>query len=457
MLLTLLFARCILALLTLIHLSPVLGALINVTVDDQGIDPTTGTSIVYEAQWAIGPCSFCGAQPDANMALDGTWHDTTYNVNSPTETLLRNATFEFTGSALYVFGMIDGSFGIDLIFYLDGQQAGRFTDPQTTEFAYKYNQTYFSAENLEETSHSFKLQNGETNGPRSVVLFDYLIYTKDDGSDSSSIPPPAGPAPGPQSSNPPPELRSTSSTSPAITNSKSSQGSSIPSGSSASQTSASSAAVTSPAPGGGQAAAPSSSLASSAGVGAVPGSSSSASPSPSSPGVAAESSHAPKLSNTTRTAVIAVAVVVPIIILALLALLYRARRSRSRRGTSAENLVPGPPVDANTSEGRLAQLADMAEHPQAPPYADTAPTYYSVSPFTPSLGPSSQTSPLLPEKGRASASATVPSPSVSGYHLMPSAGVSRVGEDAMSPSMSVWDPVGSITPGTAPPMYQSEA
>ena len=74
--------------------------------------------------------------------------------------------------------MVDGSFGIDLIFYLDGQQAGRFTDPQTTEFAYKYNQLYFSAENLEEKSHSFKLQNGETNGPRSVVLFDYIKYTK---------------------------------------------------------------------------------------------------------------------------------------------------------------------------------------------------------------------------------------------------------------------------------------
>ncbi|GJE89217.1 hypothetical protein PsYK624_053120 [Phanerochaete sordida] len=453
--------RYILAFFTFVHLCPALGALINVTVDDQGSDSTTGTSIVYEAQWAIGPCSTCGAQPDPNNAIDGTWHDTTYNPSVPAQTLLRNATFEFTGSALYVFGMIDGGFGIDLILYLDGEQAGRFTDPPTSDFTYKYNQLYFSAENLDETQHSFKLQNGENNGPLSVVLFDYLRYTKDDGSEPSSVPPPASPAPSPQSSNPPtPEQPPTSST-PTSTSSKPPQGpdipSSSPSGNSTSQTSTSPATSPPATSGDVHSTAPLFSPASSTSVVTVPDSSSRASPSPSSPGVAAASSHAPKLSNTTRTAVIAVAVVVPIIILALLALLYRARRSRFQRGTSTENLVHSPSVDANASEGRLAQLADMAGNLQTPPYADTAPTYYSVSPFTPSLGPSSQTSPLLPEKGRAPASATFSSPSVSGHSSVQDAEMSEVGEGAIPANMSVWDPVGSVTPETAPPMYQSEA
>lgn len=77
---------------------PVLSG--NITVDDQGIDPTPGTSIAYEAEWAIGPnCSNCSSKPDATLTYDGTWHDTSYSDSNPLE-FMRNATFSFTGAHL---------------------------------------------------------------------------------------------------------------------------------------------------------------------------------------------------------------------------------------------------------------------------------------------------------------------------------------------------------------------
>ncbi|GJE89290.1 hypothetical protein PsYK624_053870 [Phanerochaete sordida] len=340
---TLLFIRGLGLLFISSFLTPVFGRLINVTVDDQGADPTTGTVINYEAMWAIGPCSSCGAKPDANNALDGTWHDTTYNPDIPAETLLRNATFNFTGSALYVFGMIDGGFGIDLIFYMDEEVVGRFVDPQTSEFTYKYNQVYFSAENLESKPHSFKLQNGEIGGPRSVVLFDYLIYTKDD-EDSSSTTVPA--------------VESVLSPAPSIDSTASQQHSPTPE-------------MTSPNT-----------------------SSSGPAPTPAS----AKSSHGTGLSGTSRTAVIAVAIVVPLIIIALLVLLYRARRSRYRPGARITDLCASPRMDPD-SPGHFAHFAD-AETSQHPSHADAAPTNYAVSAFTPAFASSGQASPGISEKSR---------------------------------------------------------
>ena len=65
--------------------------------DDQGIDPVTGTSIIYESDWATGPdCTTCTSHPDATLAYDGTWHDTTYKEGDPVS-FVRNATFNFTG------------------------------------------------------------------------------------------------------------------------------------------------------------------------------------------------------------------------------------------------------------------------------------------------------------------------------------------------------------------------
>jgi hypothetical protein len=51
----------------------------NVTIDDQNGDAVTGAKPIYVGTWSFGPT--CGAncwiKPDAQDALDGTWHDTT--------------------------------------------------------------------------------------------------------------------------------------------------------------------------------------------------------------------------------------------------------------------------------------------------------------------------------------------------------------------------------------------
>lgn len=75
------------------------AALLNVTVDDQGTDPTTGEGIGYEGPWQVEPgCFDCYARPDGNQAHDGTWHDTEYNANYPPQDVSRNVTFTFTGT-----------------------------------------------------------------------------------------------------------------------------------------------------------------------------------------------------------------------------------------------------------------------------------------------------------------------------------------------------------------------
>lgn len=67
------------------------AALVNVTVDDQGTDPRTGSAIVYtpEGTLSVGQqCAGCSTQPDLSQAYQGTWHDATS---------IETATFTFTG------------------------------------------------------------------------------------------------------------------------------------------------------------------------------------------------------------------------------------------------------------------------------------------------------------------------------------------------------------------------
>lgn len=82
-----------------VYETPVFATSVNVTVDDQGTDSTTGASISYEGPWNLQPgCPDCSAMPDGKQAHDGTWHDAKYNVNNPTQIVSLNATFNFTGA-----------------------------------------------------------------------------------------------------------------------------------------------------------------------------------------------------------------------------------------------------------------------------------------------------------------------------------------------------------------------
>lgn len=74
------------------------ATLLNVTVDDDGTDSLSGAVISYapEDQWKEGKtCTGCLAHPDPSLALDGTWHDSTFGGVSVNTTY--NATFRFTG------------------------------------------------------------------------------------------------------------------------------------------------------------------------------------------------------------------------------------------------------------------------------------------------------------------------------------------------------------------------
>jgi len=78
------------------------AVLVNVTVDDDAPDPTTGASVVYTPanRWSEGQtCKICSAKPPLNSTLMNSWHDSTYTFGGPT----LNASFQFKGPALYVY------------------------------------------------------------------------------------------------------------------------------------------------------------------------------------------------------------------------------------------------------------------------------------------------------------------------------------------------------------------
>ncbi|GJE96838.1 hypothetical protein PsYK624_130450 [Phanerochaete sordida] len=169
------------------------GALVNVTVDDDGSDLTTGARINYEGDWAIGPACVnstidCEASLDATQVRDGTWHGTTYDPSISSQTIPGNATFSFTGTAIYAFGIRDGARDLELTFFLDEQEAGNLLVPRMTSYTYQYNQLYFKAEGLSNTAHFWRMQNGLGSGTTiSVALLDYLVYTCDSAETSSAI------------------------------------------------------------------------------------------------------------------------------------------------------------------------------------------------------------------------------------------------------------------------------
>ncbi|KAF8988774.1 hypothetical protein BDQ17DRAFT_1373849 [Cyathus striatus] len=176
-----------------LQLIPILtrAVLVNVTVDDSGTDPISGEWITYTAGgWKPSPCSTCVAQPDKAHMFNMTWHDGTYypaNSSLGNATGPLNAMFMFNGSAIYVFCAIalESDFGIsNMTFFIDGEN---------------YDVLVYSNTSLAPRPHQFTLQNGEfgNEGNVSFTLFDYLIYSYDDGSEhtpTSTTTEPHGPS-----------------------------------------------------------------------------------------------------------------------------------------------------------------------------------------------------------------------------------------------------------------------
>ncbi|GJE89335.1 hypothetical protein PsYK624_054340 [Phanerochaete sordida] len=323
------------------------GALVNVTVDDQGADSVTGKVIGYEGLWKIQPgCVDCDAMPNPENAQQGTWHDAPFDVTEPPVLVLSNATFSFTGTAIYVFGMVDTSFGIDLVFYLDEEVSGHYTNPQSGLPGYSYHQLYFQAQGLQNIQHTIKLQNGRLDQMQpSVALFDYLVYTRDDSNNGSSaatsLEPAAIPS-FPASSTAHPSVPAVTSASvvslpveqPTDSSKKLSMEPSTTSSTPIPTLLSTQSSTT-------QIMTPSSlqSMQPSATPSTLPDTETSTMPSTTPFHTAALSTagNHTGLSSTTRAAIIAVAAIVLAIIAALLGLLYRAHRNRLQHGDKAPN------------------------------------------------------------------------------------------------------------------------
>ena len=64
----------------------------------------------------------------------------------------------------------------DMVFKLDGVQAGMLLQPSTNDSTYLYNQVVFSQTGLSPGMHSIRIEVGHNN-TEAVILLDRIIYT----------------------------------------------------------------------------------------------------------------------------------------------------------------------------------------------------------------------------------------------------------------------------------------
>ena len=92
----------------LLLLAPLVYGLVNVTVDDAGIDQSTGLGVSYSplADWnartATSDCEECVVNLDPSQLYMGTWHDATYDGPNGPRTQVQSATFGFNGKARFL-------------------------------------------------------------------------------------------------------------------------------------------------------------------------------------------------------------------------------------------------------------------------------------------------------------------------------------------------------------------
>ncbi|EDR13623.1 uncharacterized protein LACBIDRAFT_322694 [Laccaria bicolor S238N-H82] len=166
-----------------------LAALVNQTIDDYFGDPITGTFPIYSPAnlWQQGNgCITCVVRPDTSIPFDGTWHDSTFFVGGAT----RSAVYAFFITAPIIPGVNSSLFETHLNITLDGNLSGNF-DSIPSGSNYGYNQLVYGNASLNYGKHTLVISSG---GPsRSILEFDYVIYTTDDGTTSSLTAPVGSP------------------------------------------------------------------------------------------------------------------------------------------------------------------------------------------------------------------------------------------------------------------------
>ncbi|KAM5539193.1 hypothetical protein V8D89_007066 [Ganoderma adspersum] len=166
----------------------------NITVDDQLGDPITGLVPQYfpDDKWLAGSptenCTACHLNPgtlDLNQIHGKTWHDST-PLNSPIPTTI---TFQFTGSAVYVFNIVPNTLPnstitlANITFSIDDTDPYTFyRQPDPNSNTILYNQLVYHNIGLEDGPHTLTM----TVGHYSLILFDYLLYTRGSANTTST-------------------------------------------------------------------------------------------------------------------------------------------------------------------------------------------------------------------------------------------------------------------------------
>ena len=177
---------------------PAASSLVNVTVDDQLGDPNTGLFPVYlpvqPPTWHAGSpmenCTGCKIQPytlDLNQIHARTWHDATHTPPDTPATI----TVSFSGSAVYVFNIVPNSLPgtatfTNISFAIDGEHVYSFLHAPDPSSIILYNYPVYSNTTLQDGLHTLVMSAG--GDTKSLVLFDYLIYTTESNA-TTLIPP----------------------------------------------------------------------------------------------------------------------------------------------------------------------------------------------------------------------------------------------------------------------------
>ncbi|KAJ8474394.1 hypothetical protein ONZ45_g15966 [Pleurotus djamor] len=153
----------------------------NVTIDDEYGDERTLEVPRYapDGGWAQGSgCPGCLQLDDKNRAIRGTWHDSTHHPNDPT----RSITFNFNGSAIYVYCIIANKYkeGVDTLasytFTIDGDLVGRFDHAPEDTPTFYYNSLVYHNSSIPPGPHTFSFI-ADSQENTTLILFDYAQYT----------------------------------------------------------------------------------------------------------------------------------------------------------------------------------------------------------------------------------------------------------------------------------------
>ncbi|KAH9934655.1 uncharacterized protein B0H18DRAFT_483253 [Fomitopsis serialis] len=159
----------------------------NRTIDDTFGDSATGALPIYSRSWSKGQnCPSCLAQPDKNATFDHTWHDTT--SNSPPDSPAHNVSIVFHGTAIWVYCVVpnrikDATTLVNITFALDGVPAGSYQHMPRNTATYDYNVTVYENTMLSNSIHTL-VMTAENDPNPSILLFDWALYTVEDGSDT---------------------------------------------------------------------------------------------------------------------------------------------------------------------------------------------------------------------------------------------------------------------------------